>query len=250
MALEILDRRYIFQPRAFNASDKEDDDKDEFFTALHPVKKKDPQNTERFPTPPVVHNFQHDVESVWWITLWTLTGRVDHVEAKNYANAVFQTTLTPSSSRRQVLLSTETTFQTVLESVLPPSLSSFVPWMVLLRRRLLQHYDRHTQNHDLFVKGSYGRFHTAFQTGFSPDILEAIGSGWQSMELAIQNPYLKASVANKSRITVNDMYPGRKRPQTKSDDKYKDSSRKNSKTSGHRMQTCASAASASASGNS
>ena len=252
MPHEILSRQYIFQPAASTMSDSVNDDTDDaIFAALIPVEEKDSSFTVgEFYLPPIVHNFQHDVESLWWITLYTLTGRVKHLEANKYANAVFQTTLTLNASRHDALLSDDTTFRKRLVSVLPPSLSSLVPWILLLRRRLLYHYQQHALHNNIFVKGSYGPFHTSIQKVFSPRTLEATGSDWHSMELVIHNPYLKLSVPNKSCIPVNSMYPGRKRLQPKSDDEYEDSPQKKSKTSGQRMQTRSSAASASASRNS
>ena len=249
MAHEILSRQYIFQPRHVVESGSSDK-MAALIAEFSPVKAKDSKSTEVIPLLPVLHNFQHDVESLWWIALYTMTGRVSQPEAKEYAKAVFRTTLTLSDSRRQAVLSSETTFQNTLESVLPPFVSSLARWLVLMRRDLLNHYEQHARNNDLFVKGSYGLFHTSFQNFFSPALFAEIRSGWQVVALVNQNPYVKSYAANKSRNTVNKLYPGRKRPQTKSDDKYKPSSRKKSKTSGQRMQTHASAASASASGNS
>jgi len=214
-------------------SDGKDDFKDEFLAALQAMKEKGLKFAERrFEPPPIVHNPQHDIESVWWITLWSLTGRVDHLEAEEYASAVFQISPRSSASRRRVLLSSDATFQYTLESVLPPSLSPFVRWMVLLRKRLLYHYSQRAYNNDLFVKGSYGRLHTSIHNFFSPTILEAVGSDWQSVELVVDNPHLESSVGK-------EIYPALKRPQPDSDHEDEDSSRKKSKMSGQHIQTAA-----------
>ncbi|KAF9539352.1 hypothetical protein CPC08DRAFT_498864 [Agrocybe pediades] len=49
----------------------------------------------------VVHNPQHDIESLWWLALWTLTLRVNHTSSsRKWAFSIFQHTLVPSTQRR------------------------------------------------------------------------------------------------------------------------------------------------------
>ncbi|KAF9544847.1 hypothetical protein CPC08DRAFT_401164 [Agrocybe pediades] len=48
----------------------------------------------------VVHNPQHDVESLWWLGLWTLTVRVDHSPSRQWAKPIFRDTLNPSDARQ------------------------------------------------------------------------------------------------------------------------------------------------------
>lgn len=37
----------------------------------------------------VVHNYQHDLESLWWVTLWFITLRVDYKAPANFASNMF-----------------------------------------------------------------------------------------------------------------------------------------------------------------
>ncbi|KAH9487287.1 hypothetical protein JR316_0001357 [Psilocybe cubensis] len=49
------------------------------------------QTTNGKPTAtPVVYNFQHDLESLWWVLVWSLTARVDHQPSRTWANYIFQ----------------------------------------------------------------------------------------------------------------------------------------------------------------
>uniref|UniRef100_A0A8H7YBN7 Fungal-type protein kinase domain-containing protein n=1 Tax=Psilocybe cubensis TaxID=181762 RepID=A0A8H7YBN7_PSICU len=51
----------------------------------------DNQTTNGKPTAtPVVYNFQHDLESLWWVLVWSLTARVDHQPSRMWANDIFQ----------------------------------------------------------------------------------------------------------------------------------------------------------------
>ncbi|KAF9554470.1 hypothetical protein CPC08DRAFT_174404 [Agrocybe pediades] len=48
----------------------------------------------------VVHNPQHDVESLWWLKLRTLTCRVNHRDSRDWGAVVFENSLIPSQERR------------------------------------------------------------------------------------------------------------------------------------------------------
>lgn len=51
---------------------------------------------------PVVYNFQHDLESLWWIILWILTTRVDHLDSQLYAQSIFINELGCSNERANI----------------------------------------------------------------------------------------------------------------------------------------------------
>lgn len=63
------------------------------------------------PTPcvnqvPLVFNFQHDVESLWWVALWVVThGITDYSneDTRQFVSAVFRNQLQPSSERTGLL---------------------------------------------------------------------------------------------------------------------------------------------------
>jgi len=143
MPHEILSRNYLFQPRVEKLNIIADANLTEALLAeMKPTEEPDSEFAKgKVTREPMVHNFRHDVECVWWIMLWTPTGRVDHDLAKNFSNAVFQTTLTLSPIRHHAFNSGYTESKKDLEDVLPPSLSRFAQWMVLMRRDLVNHYE-------------------------------------------------------------------------------------------------------------
>ncbi|KAJ2930978.1 hypothetical protein H1R20_g6114, partial [Candolleomyces eurysporus] len=50
---------------------------------------------------PLRHNFQHDLESVFWIALWIITARIDHTPSIQYAKLIFTGTGSFSSSHSE-----------------------------------------------------------------------------------------------------------------------------------------------------
>ena len=38
----------------------------------------------------VIHSFQHDLESIFWIIVWTLTARIKIAELQKYAMSIFR----------------------------------------------------------------------------------------------------------------------------------------------------------------
>jgi hypothetical protein len=66
----------------------------------------------------VIHNFSHDVESFYWLLLWTLTGRINHPASLAMARRVFQDT-THCSEDRITCLEKNELFKTELENLHP-----------------------------------------------------------------------------------------------------------------------------------
>ncbi|KAF4623082.1 hypothetical protein D9613_001538 [Agrocybe pediades] len=50
----------------------------------------------------VTHNFQHDLESLWWIILWTLTCRVKFDDSQGFGKRIFANSLFTTLQREQV----------------------------------------------------------------------------------------------------------------------------------------------------
>ncbi|RXW20599.1 hypothetical protein EST38_g5253 [Candolleomyces aberdarensis] len=72
---------------------------------------------------PLRHNFQHDLESVFWIALWIVTARIDHPPSRQNANLIFTSTadLHPSTARQSafVLNIIGTLSECLVEPLLP-----------------------------------------------------------------------------------------------------------------------------------
>ncbi|KAF8879146.1 hypothetical protein BD779DRAFT_1552665 [Infundibulicybe gibba] len=53
--------------------------------------------------PPVRFNFQHDLESLWWVLLWAITEGPNHVPSRQFADTIFQNRLDASPRRKKVV---------------------------------------------------------------------------------------------------------------------------------------------------
>lgn len=52
----------------------------------------------------VQFNFQHDLESVWWLLLWIVTRGVEHSDSHQFARRVFSNQTRPSQNRTQMFM--------------------------------------------------------------------------------------------------------------------------------------------------
>jgi len=156
----------------------------------------------------VVHNFQHDLESLWWIILWTLTHRTKYAEARQYAKKIFQNTIILSDARSQAF---RHSIRNNLKVCLAPELHAFVDIMEILRAAMWnKSMDRGEQ--DLhFDVNSYAFVHIQFQTRFEQ--LLSRQASWRNYSLRVLNP----ETAGK---TENQRAPTRIKRQ-RSEDSYK-----------------------------
>ncbi|KAH9487284.1 hypothetical protein JR316_0001354 [Psilocybe cubensis] len=68
----------------------------------HLTQRKQTKNRKRTAVS-VVYNFQHDLESLWWVLVWSLTARVDHQPSRTWAKQIFQHNDVPTSARLNFL---------------------------------------------------------------------------------------------------------------------------------------------------
>ncbi len=61
-------------------------------------------NTVEATTWPVVYNFQHDLESLWWIALWVLLARIAHEASQQYARTIYVNRLGCPQERAHVFV--------------------------------------------------------------------------------------------------------------------------------------------------
>jgi len=161
MAIEILELRYLAV--APDSSDSESFEK---------------QTVETERTPQVVHNFQHDLESVWWILLWTITCRIAHPPSQAYAKTIFDNSMRSSLQRYDALAEPLTR---TLRTVLKESLSEFSVYMESMRKYLLKQYRRRYGIEKLNNPRSYTRIHHLFR-GFFMLLEEEKDLHWHSDE--------------------------------------------------------------------
>ncbi|KAJ2921592.1 hypothetical protein H1R20_g15496, partial [Candolleomyces eurysporus] len=84
MPCEILRRRYFGLKKEVQA-----------ITRVSRRKANQAKDSHRVePTYPLIHNFLHDLEASWWITLWIITSRLGHKLSETYAIPIFYNTST------------------------------------------------------------------------------------------------------------------------------------------------------------
>jgi len=129
------------------------------------------------PPSKVVHNFQQDLESLWWILFWVITKRVDHRPSQLYGETIFSHSMESTRARRYAL-----TKRLNLKSVLKDTLSTFAQGMEGMRRALLLHYKLRDGLAKLNNSCSYTTIHDIFQRFF--DLLkDEMDSSWASEPL-------------------------------------------------------------------
>lgn len=111
----------------------------------------------------VVYNFQHDLESVWWILLWSATSRVSHPPSIAWSRDIFRNTMTPSQARLDCLL---LSIASTLKACLHPSLQSFVAPLEVLRTNIYAEYIERRNAHVMSDHTSYIRIHRIFDAFF------------------------------------------------------------------------------------
>ncbi|KAH9485716.1 hypothetical protein JR316_0002629 [Psilocybe cubensis] len=83
MAHEVLGRSYIFQPVATEARSVTSDESTNPFAPVSEM-------IVGVNREVVAHNFQHDLESIWWLLLWTMACRIDCKSSHAWARPIFQ----------------------------------------------------------------------------------------------------------------------------------------------------------------
>ena len=153
MALEILDTAYLFNT-----------------TAKVKNSFKRTYENESPETPAVIHNFQHDLEPVWWLVLWLVTDNVVDSPSKEFARLVFQNCMIPSREQRNAFVSNGW-LKSCLNDVLKDSLSAFIGDLEELRSQLYSHCIERTMNGKLDDPCSYVKIYNVF-SGFFASVSE------------------------------------------------------------------------------
>ncbi len=97
---------------------------------------------------PVVHNFLHDIESIWWVYLWTILALVNHSPSNSFAAIVFEDTFNPSLVRGEMLT---TSISNRLQQHLHPMLQQLVQPVDAVRSQLFQTYRKFKDPSELSV---------------------------------------------------------------------------------------------------
>ncbi|EAU89879.2 other/FunK1 protein kinase [Coprinopsis cinerea okayama7 len=96
-----------------------------------------------YPIVPVLHSYQHDLESIWWILLWLTTMRVNQNLPRRFGRLYFQHSVDQQYARARALLLMDTlSYKPDMKESLPPALrtSSFYNRLDMLRHNLYAVY--------------------------------------------------------------------------------------------------------------
>ncbi|KAH9476728.1 hypothetical protein JR316_0010643 [Psilocybe cubensis] len=172
----------------------------------------------------VAHNFQHDLESLWWILLWNVCCRLDPEQStpslQNFGKAIFINEIRPTDARIHCI--TKATFGESMTVSAPKSIYSFVASLFFLRQNLYSEYVDRGREGAYNDVGSYAKIHNTFFYVFkllNIQATEALDSGagdgrdlhWSELRLLVKN---HSNTAAEGSIVGE---PERKRPRSNED---------------------------------
>jgi hypothetical protein len=161
MAHEILDNALLLPSRAENWERSES-----LMSSLIAAWEAKARAQDHRPDPSrtvVVHNFQYDIESIFWIALYTVTAHIDHGPGRKFAKLIFRNTVVLHLARAKCL---EKNISDTLLEVLSPNVVGIALILEYLREKLLTQY--HQRNTNRLVNGpsgdaeSYAEIHNEF----------------------------------------------------------------------------------------
>ncbi|KAF4623621.1 hypothetical protein D9613_001484 [Agrocybe pediades] len=152
MPIEIINSVYMYPPRPKPGNVQKAGTADFFFakanTRLKPAKMH------------VTHNFQHELESLWWIILYELTARIYHRLSMEYAETIFKNTVAPISARMNAI---HNPIDDKLNEVLAETAKLFIDPVERLRWALMVEYKEREEAAQLENPESYIVIHDVFK---------------------------------------------------------------------------------------
>ncbi|PPQ88968.1 hypothetical protein CVT25_005067 [Psilocybe cyanescens] len=134
----------------------------------------------------VIHNFQHDLESVWWIMLWSLTARIQHKLSNNWAKTIFQNTLQLSTPRKRCFTKS---IWSKLNSILAAPAKKLSKNMDTMRRNLHVAYNNREKEDKLRDFGTYVDIYAEFDQFFADIQKHKSWRKAQGTKLLVDSPY-------------------------------------------------------------
>lgn len=164
----------------------------------------------------VVHNFQHDLESIWWLVLWFITSRVAGEAAQLYGQKIFHNSIIPSPKR---LAAFTTEIDGDLKQCLGKLADHFAEPMENIRNAMVLSYVQRVRDSKLRDISSFAPISNGFRTFFK-HITESKDK-WSATPLGAQNPYIDPAERKRPRPDddddaqdENEMEPKSKLPKT------------------------------------
>ncbi|KAF4563843.1 hypothetical protein EYR36_003087 [Pleurotus pulmonarius] len=159
-----------------------------------------PRAPSRVPEPPPVYNFQHDLESIWWIFLWTVTRRVSHEPSIAFGRPIFKNTMDPPAARLNFFIKAiNSDFR---ECLLPP-LQQLADTFEMLRQFMVDAYLYlyHQNTQGLAGVASFVDVHKTFDVFFT--LVKQSQAAWGEIPIALDHPPIVsfADVSNSANVS-------------------------------------------------
>ncbi|KAA1476318.1 hypothetical protein DENSPDRAFT_505805 [Dentipellis sp. KUC8613] len=103
----------------------------------------DPVDASGKKEPDMIHNFEHDLESLFWLFLWTITVRTGDTRTQDLVSSIFVHSSDCSVDREKALKSTALIYG--LNTNMSPELRGMVEHVAKLRRALMWGYKKRKQ---------------------------------------------------------------------------------------------------------
>ncbi|KAF9540041.1 hypothetical protein CPC08DRAFT_731033, partial [Agrocybe pediades] len=108
----------------------------------------------------VIHNFQHDLETLWWLILYVLMALTNHPPSIAYSEKIFQNTTSPPPHRIDAFYHS---IRKTLEEVLIESAQPLTGIMEDMRMRLVDQYVKRERKGRTNQPQSYDFIHQLFE---------------------------------------------------------------------------------------
>ncbi|EAU89864.2 other/FunK1 protein kinase [Coprinopsis cinerea okayama7 len=139
---------------------------------------------------PVVHNYQHDLESIWWILIWLVAMRINQKLPRKFAATYFKQKV---GYHRSSLITNNLAYDIELHKSLPPVLqrSAFFIALDHLRHHLYIAYTTRSSNATHDDVSSFSSIVSEGMNGFF-DAIKASREQWADIELIVDSKPRKA----------------------------------------------------------
>ncbi|TFK28327.1 hypothetical protein FA15DRAFT_716748 [Coprinopsis marcescibilis] len=175
----------------------------------------------------IKHNWQHDLESLWWILLYLITARIPHQPSRDWALQVFRNSHRLSRTREQVF--TLKIYTTLSPSRVHEPLRPVMKYLEYLRDKMCEYYLRREREGQLDDPATYSGAYSMFINAFYK-LLKT--EGWQNIN--IDTLELEAQV-----IAIKKMpFDERKRERTDDNSRSDDRGGKSSRTTSNSVESC------------
>lgn len=179
----------------------------------------------------VIHNPQHDLESLWWLFLWSITARVNNVQSREFVKKIFVNNTDDSRSRESCLQ-----MPAPFEDYLDERLHADFPACIEVMRNILFYNYLQCPIDQPQSPQSIACAHKVFEREFTL-LHKGSNEDWRAMLLKVDEEKPTATAKDFIRETSDFQKPSCKRPRRLHDaDEY--DSEKICPTGKRKLRTC------------